>query len=760
MSARNSNLLRRLARKLTPVVVDLGSARPRFESMLDRDRSGAIVLAPIGLPASEPLPALGSVRVRSSDPGEPWMILCRGVAMNGQRAAQLDLDGARLERMPPRLPIRSLPTAMRQPILVAWSADWTSNQRVFPMIEVTGSRGTIETTSPLWAEGTVAVDIVGDEQIVRTARARLVESIPWVGPDGTRRLRCRLAFEERAVRDGDDAVDVLSGTAVARLLERAAASKSACWYRLAEGPRKRAVVAAVHDGVVSIAIARSPGATSAAASLQLGFELLGMSYEMEPSAASVQGDCIVASIPPVARRHQRRWEQRVTLQATQGATVLSYRDPATGVAGQGKVRDLSMRGICFEVRGTPIWRGASLENARVETPRRVELGELVVRNVEAAGEGNVLCHAARAPRAVPELLDFLIAHRYPDLRRHDGRDFAAMVGLYEQLGLLQPHMHDGLRPLRDEVAEDWRKLHDPRAGIGYTFLLQRADGAPRGAISFVRAWDKTWMVQNFGTLVGAEPGAAAALRLAVLDMVMPRADGHYVTFFVRANNFAMHASFERFFSLRKHSEVASRVDLARWALPSARAGNGGGEELERISGLGETFAARVARGALGAIAANGLSMVPGALTLRRTSRNFHGVGLERKRTCFALSNGDRPGAILIEERTSPGVSLPGTLDAWWYLPASEEQENEATIARAAEAIACRPRARERKLLLLPRGMPEAPLYAAGYKRLADVCLYTLNRAGIHRYHAELVERRNALLVAIDLRRACAARRAR
>jgi hypothetical protein len=269
-------------------------------------------------------------------------------------------------------------------------------------------------------------------------------------------------------------------------------------------------------------------------------------------------------------------------------------------------------------------------------------------------------------------------------------------------------------------------------------------------------------VQQFGVLPTAEPGAAAALQLASLEMVMPRADGHYTCFFVKAENVRMNSSLERFFRVGGTSEVASRLDLARWALPDsalARPARYPRSRLELIQGTRERFASRVATRVLGPIAAGALSMVPGALTLRRTSRSFQTVGLERRRAVFALANRGRTTAILLEEQASPGVSLPGMLDTWWILPVDANSDMDpSTIARAADEIARRPGSP--KLLLLPRSAPDEPLRAAGYTKLVDAYLYSLNRAGIYRYHAELTRRCGALLAAMNLRQARAARSAR
>jgi hypothetical protein len=350
----------------------------------------------------------------------------------------------------------------------------------------------------------------------------------------------------------------------------------------------------------------------------------------------------------------------------------------------------------------------------------------------------------------------------PGLDRHDGSDVAGMVSLYEQMDLLQPYMLPGLRPIPAAVADGWQKLHAGLPSVGFTLVSSRPGGSLQGAVSAVRAWDRAWLVQQFGVVPTAEPGAAAALQLAILEMVMPRADADHICFFVKADNARMNSSLDRFFSLRGTSEVASRLNLGRWALPdSALPGppSHSRSRLELVRGIRERFASRVATSVLGSLAAGALSMVPGALTLRRTSRSFRQLGLERRRAVFALVNRGRTAAILLEEQASPGVSLPGMLDTWWILPADANSDMDPPmIACAADEIARRPGSR--KLLLLPRNAPDEPLCAAGYTKLVDAYLYTLNRAGVCRYHEELTNRYGALLAAMKLRQARAARRAR
>jgi hypothetical protein len=107
-------IARALGRSLTPVVIDLDAGQPRFGSYLEWDEQhGTPLLVPV---AGEALSlALANtralIRIRSTDPAQPWMLVARAIRVATHRMAIVELarmDAIRMaERVPGRTQARS-----------------------------------------------------------------------------------------------------------------------------------------------------------------------------------------------------------------------------------------------------------------------------------------------------------------------------------------------------------------------------------------------------------------------------------------------------------------------------------------------------------------------------------------------------------------------------------------------------------------------------------------------------------------------------
>jgi hypothetical protein len=342
-----------------------------------------------------------------------------------------------------------------------------------------------------------------------------------------------------------------------------------------------------------------------------------------------------------------------------------------------------------------------------------------------------------------------------ELELHDGKDFPGMLALYERMGLIQPYMLSGLRPPPQMMTGNWRKLHQDDTSVAFTLIWRGRDGDAQGAVSGVRAWDRTWLAQHFGVLPHAEPGTAAALQLAFLGFVGERADTHHLCFFVTVDNAQMNAWFERFFRLGDAFELGSRIDLARWAfLPSVHRPAGSAPAGLDVTSTGLDLHGSAFAHSLGSVAAEALTLRP-----QTTSSAFARLGLERHQRTLVLSHRGREAGLVIEERASPGLSLSWMLDSWWFLGLGDANSLDGpTVERLMSAISNGPVPEQGRILLIPRHVSGAPLQTAGFTRVADARLYTLNRAGIRRYRDELALRYTEVRSAMKERRARAARK--
>jgi len=343
-----------------------------------------------------------------------------------------------------------------------------------------------------------------------------------------------------------------------------------------------------------------------------------------------------------------------------------------------------------------------------------------------------------------------------ELELHDGKDFTGMLALYERMGLMQPYMLSGLRPPPPTMADNWRKLHEGDSSVAFTLIWRGRHGDALGAVSGVRAWDRTWLAQQFGVLPHAEPGTAAALQIAFLGLVGERADTDHLCFFVTVDNAQMNAWFERFFRFGDAFELGSRIDLARWAfLPGVRRLAGSARPgLDVTSTVLDDRRGSVFARSLGSVAAEALTTCP-----ETTSGAFARLGLERHQRTLVLSDRGCEAGLVIEEKTSPGLSLSWMLDSWWFLGSNEAgSSNEPALERFMSTISNGSVPEHGRILLIPSRVSAAPVQAAGFTRVADARLYTLNKAGIRRYRDELALRYAEVRSAMKGRRARGARK--
>jgi hypothetical protein len=759
----------RMARMLAPVVVDLGPGQPRFESYLDWDEEKqTLLLVPIaGVELALALAGCQSaIRIRSSDPAEPWMLTARSLRVLGDRIAAVELNRGNAICLPARFPGRAQ-AAGREPLVLAVhaGADGSAIEgHVFPVTSLGAAHCLIDASAPLDRGQLLGpVEVIGERRILRRAVGEVIEVIPWITPHGHRRFRCRLALDDGSgwvavAPDRDQSgFDLLSDPdRIGHLFDLGGMLGLRGWYDAPGWQRRRMRMGEMRDGLIVIEVdeAPPPDAIPLPPDVRLGFEVFGVSYEGWLRLHRRRGNRFEVALPYVLRRCRRRREQRAVVPVDRPVTV-TFRNTANGEVVQRSVRDLSFGGLSFVADGSDLyWKGICLEGARIDWDgQRLPLGDLEVRALTRGASGQMVCHVANrgaGPSAHAGFISLLAELYHPEAERHDGAGFAAMVQLYERAGLLSDFMLRNLRPVIPHATDCWRKLHDARASVACTLLFRGSSPEPQAAFSAVRVWEKAWLVQHFGALPTADRRAAGTLQFAYVDFVMPQPDTHYMTFFVRAENSRMNAFHERFFELTGTPEAVTRVAMSRWLLRGDRTRPPAPAWVSRsplvfrpMIRTDEIVVARAAERSLGAMAAMAVSMTPGSFTLPETARRFGRLGLHRGRQVSLLCEGAVVQAALMKESTSPGVNLTWMLDAWWFLPVEAYRTGDhAATALAAEAIARAPSEvpQADKLLMVPDGTPTAPLAEAGFERLSDLHFYVINRSGFRRYHEYIADR--------------------
>ena len=771
-------IARSLGRSLTPVVIDLGTSQPRFGSYLEWDeRQGTALLVPV---AGEALAlalsgASGTIRIRSADPAQPWMLIARAIHVVSDRMATVELARTDAVRMPERIPGRTQARGREPLVLAVHPGAGAIEGHVFPITSLGAEHCLVDATLPLESGQMLGpVEVIGERRILRCAHARVIEAIPWVTAHGERRFRCRLAFEEAAAPAVvDEGHDLMSDAdRIGRLFELASMIELQGWYDAPGWPRARMCIGELKDGLLTIAAAEvpPPAAIPLPSEVRIGFELFAVSYEGWVRLHRRRGSRFEIALPFVVRRRRRRREQRAVIDRRQGV-MLEFRSSATGERLARPVLDLSFGGVCIEADPLDLlWRGAFLEEARVISPEgEVPLGDLEVRSVVRTSGNGIRCHLANrgvTPSDSPALINLLASSYHPEAERHDGSDFQTMLTFYEKAGLLGEFMVRNLRPVLHEATVVWRKLHDRESSVACTLLFRGGPARePQAAFSGVRVWEKTWLAQHFGALGTADRRATGTLQLAYVDFVMPQRDTHYMSFFVRAENARMNTFHEKFFELTGTPESVSRVTLSLWMLragaASARHPRPLDELVRPMSENDEVIVSRAAERVLGSMATSALSFVPREFNLPDTMARFARLRLDRCREAWVVAEGDVIKAALFKERTSPGVNLTWMLDAWWFLPVESFWTlDERPVAIAAEEIARRPSDRPEadRFLIVPDCVPTAALAAAGFEKLLNAHLYVLNRSGLRRYYEYIADRYGELSAKVTSREARMARR--
>ncbi len=741
-----SSQLDRAARELAPAVVDAGGQQARLETYVaairGRGRSRALVLAPI---ATEGLPKeieWAKVVVLAAD----GFILHATRIEVGRGEVSVPLHGARLTPAPPtrRLTVRRAPRDPR--ILVVPYGGDEVDLYAFPVLDLSRDGCAIEASHPLVAGAQLqGVELWGDRRLLRRAMATVLETIPWRTPDGDRRFRMRLSLAEMPDSSPRASDRVTDPTRVRRILELAALVSTRVSLELVGGARLSGHLISAESDKLSV---RVDEPTLAAARLQLDFELFGVSYAMDVRVVrwSSEQRLVTLAFPLHLHRRQRRYQFRASVPEEIALTLVTH-NPATGEVITRSLLDLSFGGASFAVdpEKDVLWPGLALEAGKILwAERAVAVGELEVRSVD---EQRICRVEMRAPTTVdsPAFVDLMARLRYPTMEVHDGADFDGMVKLYEEVGLFGAHMTRNLPPVRDAARVTWKRMH---ASDLCRTLVQREEGRLVAAVSAVRAWDQSWVIQHMVASPDRRIRKPSVLHMAYLDHILPRPDGRYMVVFVNTANRRITSFLERFFALTGTPEAIARRDMSLWVVRGGRKRSGIlptiGLSIRSMRQADERAVGNAAERMFGRLGAAALALREGDFAIEDTRAQLRRLGVHRQRRSSLITDRGYPILALIEEQSDPGLNLTWLLNATWVLPMHPERRGADALHLAAAHILGQPAqtATGDRFALLPAEIETTAFERAGFEHEAEVSVHSYNRAGLHRWYYFIRERRD------------------
>lgn len=742
-------LLQRVCERLEPVVLEIGPERLRMTAYVEAAQQGSAVLAQLPV---EALPAgRARLRILPSSDAESWCVLSDEVEVIDVRSARVDISRARVER----LAAPTLRYATDLLVLVIPGGLHDSGAYVFPVTRIGADECEIRSSLALAPGQEIEhVEIVGDRRLLRRACAQVLEVLPWYQPDGAPYFSMRLGLgeldaEHVARRKAHDLVT--APAEVLRLLRLGVMMRASGWFEAPGHGRGVLELIELDKDSASFELKRRPGSSLHGSTIRIGVELFATHYELDVRVFEVDGERVRTALPLILRRRRRhRRDHRVPV-GPQHHVELMARNPVTGSAQVFPVAELSFFGIevgC-SAHGAVLWRGLPLEQAQLRFGSRLlHLGDVVVEDLETdARSGLVRAVLALQSAAIaddPDMIAVMATLAHPQVRVHDGRDFDGLHATYLRAGLFGPHMHRNLTPILEQTRGVWRRLHSGAADVVRTFVHGPED-QPDAAVTVMRAWEHAWVLQHFVDTSSERSGATGRLQSAYLDHLVPRPDARYLLFFVKTDNHIMNAYLKRFFAATGTPEAVTRADVELWigAAATSAEPQDAALSVRPVEPDDEGLIQRAAQRWLGSHASAALSFTERELSLPDTHARFARAGLERGRTCEVVCRDGRPVYALLEEISTPGVNLTWMLNAAWILPLEPTRGlDDAALHAALHAFTARPAqaATGERFLNLPRGLSERVLSASGFVREAELYLYVLNRAGLHRFLHYAAER--------------------
>ncbi len=741
--------VRDAVRTLDRAVVDLGPERARLCTYLSELRSTRdqkqLLLSPIA-GAALPLHATGPVSIHCENGSGAFRLVCRSIERLSDTEAIVDLGAACLVESNEHLARYEVPS--RRPLaLVIPTGVQDTDGHVFPISEISSDSCVIDATVPIPpGQELGGVEVVGDRAVLRRAAATVVEVTPWCTADGSRRFRCTLRLRTETASAGDDASDVISDPVrVRRVMEFAALSGARGSFEAPVWGQGTVRFGDAERDALLIAFFPPPQARVDPRYIKLNFELFAVDYEVTVRVLERTAGWVRTAMPLHLRRARTFHRDRHVAREPGRGISLVFRNPVTGERETRDVSEISFQSITFDASSSRdlLWEGLPLEDACVcSGSSRIALGDTRIESVSSEG-GRGHARAAITKPNIAQKADFVSlvsSLGHPDITVHDGQNFNAMLAIYKQGGLFAPHMRRNLDPIMPAAKRVWHRLHHAGPDLVQTFVHGAGD-EPDGAVTAIRPWERAFVAQHFVSVNAHSATAAGRLQRAYVDHVQSRPEGHYLVFFVKSDNKQMNAFYERFFGTTGTPEAIERRNVQLWCKPGEvsrpiEVSPTSKLVVRALRATHEPTVSHAAERCIGVQGAAALSFLPGEFHIPETASGFARVGLKRKRVCETVSRAGQPIYAMIEEITSPGLNFTWMLNATWILPVHTEQDATGDALRTALVhILKKPSQTPTGDVFLNTtdGVDGSVLEAAGFEKLADLFLYTMNRAGLNRY---------------------------
>lgn len=760
--ASTAKKVRQAVACLAPAIVELGADPVQLHSFFDRveatNDKKHLFLAPI---AADLLPRreIGPVRVHCEHASAPWVLIGRSIVPVGHDAARIDLTDARLEG---RRRTHPLTTGRRHLSLVTPVVNHGSDANVFPIGELGADSCVLDTSIPFeLGQFLPMVEIVGDRHLLRRCAASVFEIVPWCTPDGARRFRCVLRLSEIATGSGADMLETLEDPArVRRVLEFAAMSGTLGWYETpgAERGEARFLEAGRDELTLTLYPPREPAGSRF---VKLGFSLFASEYEANVRVLQESTSHVKTAFPLNLRRG-RTFRQEHRRARSPDDLHVCFRNPVTGTQSEHPVVELSLHKLACEVvsESELLWVGLPLDDAYLRGQERdINLGEVKIESLAPHGRSRRVELAIQNPHTQKELTNLVRSVVHPAVSIHDGQNFRSMLGIYKDAGLFAPHMRDNLDPIVPQAKRVWHAMHQPGTDLVQTFVHGPPE-TPDGAASVLRAWERGWVAQHVVNVSQQFNNAAGHVTIALVDYVQRQPDGQHLIFFVKSDNRQMNSFQERFLATTGTSEAAERRTLQFWQYKGSQPERGALESTCRVRPLvpaDEPLVAHAAERLLGEHGSAALSFKPGEFMLPDTRERFDKLGIARMRVASLVgAKRNLPMWAVIEEITSQGVNFTWMLNASWVFPIHGDLDTDHQGLRAAlKHVLDKPHQSPTGDVFLNTvgDVDEGVLQSAGFEKLAEVYMYTLNRTGINRMFYYLSDRYGEIDARTQLRQA-------
>ena len=728
--------LLKLSSRITPGSLRLGLKEPRQRTFLvGAERvERRLVLRFDPVPGCSPA---GRAVFDFSESGRQFWVAGPLTPASGT-GAEMVLDSGPSER-PPR-DARLIPASDVAFALFVSPA----GRQCLPALDV-GARGLrVEAGAPL-ALGAVLTELIVlyRQQVVRTGEGIITSCSPTFYPDGRLVYECGVRFRSatpRADQNPHERIEIDDGSRVRAILwglcdlEYEVTLSGPTGVVRGRIQQIRGVADRSRAPELRCQVADADRIPIRSGTVTVECSLFGSGYCFFARVIDRRGDVLTLSPAPKLREWHRRGEERTGF-SPDGTATVTFRHPLARAQRTRPLADLSPHGFSFEPRrdDDALWPGLPLGDVRIRLGKHpFKAYQAAIRSVS---DRRVSVEMRELPEGDADVLREQLAERGPEpVTFHDGRSLETIVAFHRSMALFEPDMDQNLTAAFDEARRTWRLAHDPRARLMRTAVVPWRGGIG-AALTSVRAYERTWILQHSTVASAAVPAGAGQLHGILMRLAAHRGDGEYVAGYIDTSAKALHGMVDAFFT---ESAPAHR-GATRFTLYSADVmakRKDGGTMIRPLRGRGELLVEHVGQRALDPVCARALGLRAGEIELPRTRAAYRKIGVERDRRAFGAFAGASPVAILVSETASPGLSLSGLLSASMFLPVLPALDPDGSKRRALAELARAvdvPGSPPNRFLFLPAGADDAPVVAAGFKAIGECTFFALHRLGIVEY---------------------------